>query len=232
MAAQVEQHRVEVRAYPVGSGCSLCDRCGRRARFCGLGGTWCPSCWARRKRTTAAELADAAHGLAVRYGLDCWEQVAHSLADEHGRVVIRPSAAPVVRAYYHPAPAVVVDAILAEAAPWQRAQLQLQTISRALWGVALSWGEELTDYPRDGHHSPEAIPWGLVRWAESDPRAHRWLLVTALRLRSACLERFGRDCAAGRRVSWLSENTTPPPALPVAGPLRPPLGVYLLRGAA
>ena len=214
---------------------SLCDRCDRRARFHGLGGTWCSSCWLRTRRAhnaTDGELADNAFLLANRYGLDCFEQLIHSLADEQGFVHIRQTAAPVAGLYYHPEPAVVVSAVLASHAPHQRAQLQLQTINRALWALALTWGEELQDYPRDGAHSPDAIPWGLVRWAESDIRAYRWLLTVALRLRSDCLLRFGRNCVAGKRIEWLVANTTPPAIRRGNGRLSAPLGCVALREVA
>ena len=223
--------RVEVPVSPVLTR-SLCDRCDRRARFRGLGGTWCPGCWTQTRRAhnaSAAELGENAHLLANRYGLDCWEQIAHSLADDQGWVHIRQTAAPVAGMYYHPEPAAVVDAVLASSAPHQRAQLQLQTINRALWGLALQWGEELQDYPRDGAHSPDAIPWGLVRWAESDIRAYRWMLTVALRLRTACMKRFKRNCEAGRRIAWLVENTSPPRSMQGNGHLSAPLGCLNMK---
>ena len=227
-----EAIRVSIAGYPVGCVRSSCDRCSSRARYCGLGGTWCPGCWSTRKRDTSPTLEQAAHLLSIRYGLDCWEQVVHSLADADGFVRIRHTAAPVAGLYYHPSPASVVDAVLDSAAPHQRAQLHLQTINRALWGVALMWGEELQDYPRDGAHSPEALPWGLIRWAEGDLRAYKWLITVALRLRSACERRFGKNCKAGRRVGWLVERTHPPMLTQRRGHLSAPTGCLVLREVA
>ena len=224
--------RVAVVSGPVHQTRVFCDRdCGSLARYAGLGGAWCCGCWSRRKKWAEPIVDECARLLALRYGLRACDapQLVESLADAGGFVRIRASSAPPATLRYHPHPRALIGAILD--GPHQRIDLQLGTIARALWGLALMWGEDLHGYPRDGHPSPDEIPWGVVRWAESDLRAYRWLLRAAMELRAARHALHGRDCAASAQITWLLENTHAPAIRAGSHPLPPPAGVLVERVA-
>ena len=200
---------------------STCDRCGGRARYSGLGGDWCPGHWAARKKTQGNLIEQAAWNLAADYQVDV-ESMRRSLPDEGGFVATRQTSAPLSRLYYHPEPVELINRLLAEDAPKQRAQLQLARIAIAMWGLCLRWGSPLQGYPRDAQHHPADIPWGLVDWMESDARALQHLKITGMRLRKFAKKRNGKDCLAAIRLTWLLEHMEIG-TLPVRqGPLQPP----------
>lgn len=180
-----------------------CDRCGGRARYAGLGGSWCCGCWSTRKCALTPIVEGAAALLATRYGIQSWEQFVDSLADESGHVRIRASSAPVGRLHYHPDPAATVEAILAGESPYQRLGLQLNILARCWFGLALRWGVQLQGFPRSGYPAPDEIPHGLVAWVEGDLRAYRWLVSASLRARAAYHRRYRHDHAAAEQIGWL-----------------------------
>jgi hypothetical protein len=205
-----------------------CDKCSRPARYAGLGGSWCAGCWSIRKKQYGPLIDDVATALAHRYGVHSPEHVVDCLSDASGFVRIRAASAPARILRYHPHPATLVERLVGGEAPHQRVDLQLSILARAIWGVALSWGADLDGYPRD-HHHPDDIPWGVVRWAESDIRAYRWLITVAMRLRAARCARYGSDSEAVEQISWLLEHTSPPAVGTSRRPLSPPPGVHIER---
>ena len=205
MTHPIEVHQVDFVVRTTGVRRATCDICGGRARYAGLGGEWCPGHWVRRKRAQIPKLEQTAHELGLRYRVDALTLIT-SLSDTFGYVRIRPTTAPLPRWLWHPDPTTLVDRLLSEDAPVQRAELQLYRMNTALWGLALRWGSPLQDYPRDAAHAPEDVPWGLVDWMEGDARALQHLRISGMRLREFCRRRFKRDCLAAKRLTWLLEH--------------------------
>lgn len=208
-----------------------CERCGARARFAGLGGSWCCGCWSIRKKTYRPIVEGAAVLLACRYGLDSWEQLVDSLAGPGGTVRVRASSAPAVRLRYHINPAILLEEMLGGDRPYQQLGLQLAGLARVWFGLALRWGVDCHGYPRSGYPAPCDIPWGMVTWVEGDLRAYRWLVRTTMLCRNAYHARYGHDHAAAEQVGWLLPRCADlGHFLRVQpGPLPPPLNVHLER---
>ncbi|MFT5686191.1 MAG: hypothetical protein ACI8RZ_007147 [Myxococcota bacterium] len=179
-----------------------CERCSSRARYAGLGGSYCPGCWSMRRKVYRPIIEGTAGLLARRYGLDSEEQLVDCLSGPGGTVRVRASSAPACRLRYHADPAVLLHCLLASNTPAQRLGLQLGALARVWFGLALRWGVDLHGYPRDGYPAPDEIPWGMVTWVEGDLRAYQWLVKTSLMCRAAYAQRYNRDHGASEQLTW------------------------------
>jgi len=195
---------------------------------------WCGGHWSRRKAEYRPRIAADLAAVAAMYQVDP-NTVLMSLADESGFVRVRRTMRPYCRIIWNENPVTIVERITADDAPWQRAHLQLAQISTALWGFALRTNTPLrlntlprrhwtpvNGYPRDAHHHPDEVPWGVVRWMEQDARAFQHIRKTGLRLREYVNRHTRRESLASQRLTWLMQYTIIPDLPVQRGPLLPP----------
>lgn len=186
----------------VGRGRATCERCGSRARFCGLGGQWCAGCWSRRK----ADVRVTVRLLCEGYGVDA-DTLTMALGGQYGSVVLRPGTYGTSALRYHPnAEQLARYVSLGQGDKSRLDAYQMQLVARTLWGMALRAGIDLSDYPRDGAYPHAELPWNLIQWAEQSAWHFAWMARYGRALSAAYLERWGKAHKAGERCSWLAER--------------------------